>query len=99
MLLQGNQGQSGKQVGQNLTAGFGEYSDLLVTELMTRYYENTYRGNAFIAATAAAGALSLTGTTTYTGLAVFNPANSGKNLALKTAIFVPTIVATGIYAV
>ncbi len=45
MLLSGNQGQSGKQVGQNITAGMGEYSDLLFTELMARYYEQTYRGS------------------------------------------------------
>ena len=99
MLLQGNQGQTGKAVGQNLTLGFGEFSDGMVTELMARYYENTYRGNTFIASLTAAGALSLTGTTTYTGLAVYIPAGSGKNLVLKTAMFVPTIVATGIYAV
>ncbi len=99
MLFQGNQGQIGKQTGQGLTVGLGETSEVLVTEIQGKYYENTYRNNTFVASTAAAGALSLTGTTTYTGLAVYNPANSGKNLVLKTAIFVPTIVATGVYAV
>lgn len=82
MLLQGNQGQLGKQVGQNITIGTGEYSETLVTELMPRYYENTYRGQKFSclyasAALAAAGAAS--------SFILINPANSGKNLAIVDA--------------
>ena len=83
MLLQGNQGQTGKQVGQNLTAGFGEYSDVLVSELQARYYENVYRGNVFFAAnqaliTTAAGLTS----SQSTGFILYNPAGSGKNLVI-----------------
>ena len=78
MLLQGNQGQTGKQVGQNLTAGFGEFSELLVNELQARYYQNAYRGNSFYAVNTAAQALSVA-SSTYTGLVVQNPAASGKN--------------------
>lgn len=47
MLLQGNQGQTGKAVGQGQTAGFGEFTDLLVSELQARFYEWNYRGNVF----------------------------------------------------
>jgi hypothetical protein len=86
MLLQGNQGQAGKQVGQNLTAGLGEFSELLITELMARYYEQTYRGNKFAAQVAAAnptgvstGILGAAGTPL---LLVWNPAGSGKNLVI-----------------
>ena len=85
-LLQGNQGQTGKQLGQNLTASFGEYSDLLVSELQARYYENVYRGAVFSTANSGAQALSVA-SATFTGLAVANPAGSGKNLVLLDASF------------
>lgn len=68
-------------MGQNLTAGFGELSDLLVTEMMPRYYEHAYRGGVFIAANTAVQALSVV-SATYTGLAVSNPVGSGKNLVV-----------------
>lgn len=80
--LQGNQGQIGKTVGQNVTVGFGELSDVLVTELMARYYQNTYRGNSYVGANTAAQALSVA-SATFTGLAVSNPVGSGKNLVIK----------------
>jgi len=81
MLLQGNQGQTGKQVGQNLTAGFGEYSDVLVTELQPRYYENIYRGNAYFLSAASANPTAYSGAAAGTPLlALYNPLNSGKNL-------------------
>lgn len=84
-LLQGNQGQIGKQVGQNLTAGFGEFSDLLVTELMARYYQQTYRGNSFFLSVAAAAGTAYTGAAGGTPLlALLNPVGSGKNLVLKS---------------
>lgn len=71
---------------------------LLATELNARYYVNAYAGSMFAAVNSAAQAVSLTGTTTYTGLVVYNPAGSGRNLVLLEAIFAPTIVATGVYA-
>lgn len=89
MILQGNQGQIGKQLGQNITASFGEFSDLLVSELQPRYYEQAYRGNVFVAANQAIAAFS-TAVTTNTGLTVANPPGSGKNLVLLGAEFLPT---------
>jgi len=79
MLLQGNQGQTGKQVGQNLTAGFGEFSDLLVTELMPCYYEQTYRGNKYSVTWTAA---ALAAAASASSFVLSNPPNSGKNLVL-----------------
>lgn len=79
MILQGNQGQTGKQTGQNITAGVGEFSDLLVSELQPRYYEQAYRGNIFFAASQAATPVTNLATTA-TGLILSNPAGSGKNL-------------------
>jgi len=89
MILQGNQGQTGKQLGQNITVGFGEFSEILNTNLQPRYYEQAYRGNTFIAANQAIAAFS-TAVTTNTGLTVANPPNSGKNLILVGVEFVPT---------
>ena len=97
--MQGNQGQTGKQTGQNLTAGFGEYSELLATELMPRYYENTYRGQKFsalfpAAATAAASTSAL--------CVLINPPGSLKNFVLMdasvqlTAYVAQTLIGTGV---
>jgi hypothetical protein len=83
-LLQGNQGQTGKQPGQNLTVGFGETSDLLVTELQARYYQNNYRGLTFFTSVAAAAPTAYVGAAGGTPLvAVYNPVGSGVNLAVK----------------
>jgi hypothetical protein len=86
MLLQGNQGQVGKQVGQNLTVGLGETSDMLVTELNARYYEQNYRGNTYFLSVAAAAGTAFVGAAGGTPLlGIYNPAGSGKNLVLKAA--------------
>ena len=71
----------------------------MVTELNGRYYEQGYRGNIFYAVNSAAQALSLSSTTTYTGLTVANPTGSGKNLILTEAIWCTTIAPTGVGAV
>lgn len=85
-LLQGNQNQTGKQVGQNLTAGFGEFSDVLVSELQPRYYEQAYRGQTFFFSTAAAAGTAYTGAAGGTPLlGLWNPAGTGKNLVLLQA--------------
>jgi hypothetical protein len=91
-LLQGNQGSTGKAVGQNLTAGMGEFSDLLITPLMAKYYENAYRGNIFSSSTAGGGvalaatALFSTAIATFTPiLAIYNPLTNNKNLSILHA--------------
>ena len=109
-LLQGNQGQSGKQVGQSLTAGFGEFSDVLVTELQPRYYENTYRAQKFTASTVGGGLataatqLFSTAIATFTPiLALYNPLTSPVNLVIDhiwcglSAAPLATITQTGAY--
>src|SRR5258708_3337855 len=87
--LQGNQGQTGKIVGQNITAGLGEFSEVPVTELQPRYYEQTYRGNKFVCSTAGGGVqlaathLFSTAIGTFTPiLALYNPLTSPKNLVV-----------------
>jgi hypothetical protein len=108
MLLQGNQGQTGKQTGQNLTVGLGEFSDPLVSPLMGKYYENTYRGLKYVCSTAGGGVqlaathLFSTAIATFTPiLAVYNPLTSPVNLVLEkawcglTAAPLATITQTG----
>lgn len=53
----------------------------------------------FFVCNSAAQALSLTGTTAYTGLVLFNKPDSGKKLQLVTAAFAPTIAETGVGAI
>lgn len=81
MLLQGNQGQTGKQVGQNVIVSLGETGDALVTELQPRYYENSYRGNIF-SLTYASATLSAVSTNQGGAFVLYNPVNSGKNLVM-----------------
>lgn len=93
MLLQGNQGQSNKAVGQGQTLSLGEFSEALVTELMPRYYEQCYRGQTFFLSVAAAAGTAYTGAAGGTPLvAVHNPTGSGKNLVIKSTMV--SVVAT-----
>jgi hypothetical protein len=88
-LNQGNQGQTGKQLGQGLVAGFGEFSDQLVSQLMAKYYQQNYRGNKYVCSAAGGGVqlaathLFSTAIATFTPiLALYNPLTSKVNLAL-----------------
>lgn len=85
--------------GSITTARGDKQGNTTVTEVNPRYYENNYRGLTFYAVNSAAQALSLTGTTTYTGLTVANPTGSGKNLILLEAIWCTTIAPTGVGAI
>lgn len=87
--LQGQQGAASKQTGFVANVGFGEFGDMLTTEIMPRYYENTYRGFKFTATTAGGGLqlaathLFSTAIATFTPiLAIYNPLTSGKNIVL-----------------
>lgn len=68
----------------------------VVTDGHGRFYEATKRGRTFICMNSAAQALSLTGTTTYTGMVVYNPAGSGVNFAIQTAMYLQTVLSTGL---
>jgi hypothetical protein len=57
----------------------------LVSEFNARYYNLAYNGLVFTASLSAAQALSVN-STTFTGLAVSNPANSNKNLVILDAV-------------
>ena len=57
--------------------------DLIVSELHGRYYEQTYNGNVFSVCNQAAVTTTAGLATTFTGLAVGNPAGSGVNLIIN----------------
>jgi hypothetical protein len=97
MALQ-TSGQSYKTGAPGLPFPQDQQNVQLFSEFNGRYYNLGYNGLIFAATNSAAQAVSLTGTTTYTGLVVYNPTGSGKNLALLEAIYTPTILATGVYA-
>ena len=85
-LNQGNQGQSGKVLGSNLTASFGEYQETLVSELQPRYYQQNYRGQSYYTSITNAAVTAYSGAAGGTPLlGVWNPANSGKNLVILQA--------------
>lgn len=72
---------------------------LVTADAHGRYAEGSSRGKSFFVCNSAAQALSLTGTTTYTGLVLYNKPASGVNFHLNVAAFAPTIAETGVGAV
>lgn len=64
--------------GTNTPPRAGRTGDLIVTELHGRYFEQMRSGRSWSAANQAAQALSAALATTYTGLLIYNPLNSGK---------------------
>lgn len=66
-----------------ITQQFDQQGAALVTELHARYYQQTVRGNVFSVNTQGT-AITTTAAlaTTWTGLGISNPANSGKNLSI-----------------
>lgn len=76
----------------------GKLGDLIVSQLHGEYYEQAVRGNLFSGANQAAQAVSAALATTYTGLCLYNPVGSGKNLVPLKAKYAlslaPAAVAT-----
>lgn len=61
----------------------GKQGEQLASELHARYYEQTYRGNVFSVNTQGTAVTTTAAlATTFTGLAIGNPAGSGVNLVL-----------------
>jgi len=100
MLIQGQVGPSSTQsVSPGATPAIrqGQLGDVIVTELHGRYYEQAYRGNLFTLSVSTAATI-----TAYVGgaagtpmLAVYNPANSGKNIVPIQAGFNNVVAASG----
>ena len=98
--VSGNVGPQGVAAGDGtvLRLRLGRTGDNIVTQLHSRYYEAMRVGKTFSAANQAAQVVSVALTTTYTGLALYNPVNSGRILVpikIKYAVSVaPVAIAT-----
>ncbi len=69
------------------TALGGKASEQIVAELHGKYYTQNYRGNLFYASTAAPGVtVSIFSNTSFTGLGIWNPQGSGKNLVMSRVL-------------
>jgi len=80
------QGQVGPQLvtdGTNPTVRLGRSSELVMQQLHGRYFEQVFRGNMFRIANQAAVTTTAALATTWTGLAISNPANSGVNAVVN----------------
>src|SRR5882762_6565288 len=75
----------------------GRSLEALIAELHGKYYQQTYRGNMFSAATAAAGVLIPVESTTAPTFGIWNPAGSGYNAVMVAATygFISTTAAPG----
>jgi hypothetical protein len=82
-LIQGNGGTAiGSTANQqNAAIAVGGSGDLVVSELMPRFYEATFKGNVFTVQFAAA-ALAAASATSSGNFALFNPVTSGRNVVL-----------------
>lgn len=85
MILQGTVGvQTLTDSSLPANLRMGKQGDAIVSELHGRYYEQTYRGNVFSVCTQGTGVTTTAAlATTFTGLAIGNPAGSGVNLVLN----------------
>lgn len=62
----------------------GRQGDLIISELHGRYFEQTFRSNMFSVCTQGTAVTTTAGlATTFTGLAIGNPAGSGVNMVLN----------------
>lgn len=69
--------------GSNALLRMGAQSDLINSNLHGVYYEQAYRGNIFRIANQAAVSTTAALATTWTGLAISNPAGSGVNAVIN----------------
>lgn len=84
--------------GSNVEIRQGHTGEVIVQELHGRYAESMARGLMFSAANQAAQAVSAALATTYTGIGIYNPLNSGKILVPNKVKFAlsaaPAAIAT-----
>ena len=88
-LVTGPQNQSDSTT---ISARSGKQGDQIVTELHGRYYEQTYRGKVFTAATQALVTTTVGLATTYTGLVLSNPITSVVNLEILKASMMQSVI-------
>lgn len=81
MLTEGTVGPQVISDGVQANLRLGKGAEVITTELHGKYYEQNYRGNLFHA-TVDTGGVALPVAGTSAGIALANPAGSGKNLSL-----------------
>lgn len=97
MLIKGVAGVQNQPDLTPIFARSGRQGELLASELHGRYYEQTYRGNMFSISTQGTNVTTTAAlATTFTGLAISNPASTGVNLVLNK--FTATQFAAGVAA-
>lgn len=88
MILQGQTGPNISADGAQLPARMGRLSDLIVSELHGRFYEQTFRGNVYSIGSGAtalsANTVTLSNTSTPI-VGVWNPSTSSVNLVMLQA--------------
>lgn len=67
----------------NVKARGGRQGDAIVSQLHGPYYEQAFRGNMYVLASQAAVTTTAGLATTFTGLAISNPAGSGVNAVVN----------------
>jgi hypothetical protein len=70
----------------------GKQGDVMVSELHGRYYETTYRGNMYYAASQALVTTTVGLATTYTGLCIINPITSLRNAVVNKASMMQSVI-------
>lgn len=75
-----------------LTVRLGKQGEQLASELHSRYYEQTYRGNMFSVCSQAVVTTTVGLATTYTGLVVANPIGSLINMVLSKASLMQSVI-------
>jgi len=85
MIIEGKVGPQTNSDGAVVPPRLSRSGDQVVTDARGRYREAVSRGRVYHACNTGAQAVSAALTTTYTGLAVFNPAGSGHNLSILAA--------------
>lgn len=92
MLLQTQVGPQTNSDGALPSIRSGKAGEVIMQELHGRYYEQSYRGNCFLAASQAVATTTVGLALTYTGLALSNPVGSGKNLVLLQASLMQSVL-------
>lgn len=92
MLAQTLTGVQANADGSYPTIRSGKQGDLIVSELHGRYYESTYRGKMFSVASQAVATTTVGLATTYTGLVLSNPVNSGINLIVNKCTTMQSVI-------
>lgn len=96
---QGSVGIQNNLDGPNpITIRLGKQGDTMSSELHSRYYEQTYRGNMFNVASQAGVVTSVGVNATYTGLVLANPITSNVNLVLNKCAAGQTVIETVVNA-